>query len=212
MNYLRRSILNIIRKPSKSLLLFFIVLLLGNLVCGSYAIMQSTNIVKNNIKQQLGAYVTIHANSKMNSDKMDYIISENYEIYKKELDVVNVFKDAVNNEIVQYSDYMYSYNEFESRDIINSESDINYSEEKEIDPLTSLEILGVSQPYFSDVKYERIDITDGRTFTDEEIQEGKHVIILDEKYKGVSDTCEFISYETRKSLDEEYYVIEKKAH
>lgn len=210
MNFLKRSILNILRKPSKSLLLFFIVLLLGNLICSSYAITQSTNNVKNNIEQQLGALVTIHANSKMNSEKNDYIISNENEIYRKHIDIVDVFKSITDNNIVKYSDYMYAYNVFESRNIVDSDSNLNYSENENIDPLTKLEILAVNQSNFSDIKDNRIKIISGRSFSNEEILNGEHVIILNEKYKGVNDACELVTYEKILSLDEEYYVCNRK--
>ena len=89
MNYFKRCILNIIRKPSKTLLLFLIIFLLGNLVCGSYAIAQSTTLIQNDIKQKLGALVTIHMDSKMMEEYATHIVSDNDEIYSPFLDIVD---------------------------------------------------------------------------------------------------------------------------
>ena len=206
MNYFKRCILNIIRKPSKTLLLFLIVFLLGNLVCGSYAITQSTTKVKDNIKQQLGGLITIHAKSKMNDDIYNHYACTS-KPYMKEKEVVDIFNEVSNHELVHYKDYMYSYL-FESRDIIFSR-DFEYSEVKKFDPLINLPVFGVSQSYFSDIKNERIVITEGRTFTDEEIETGSPKIILHENYQGENNTCDFISYEYIYTYGEKYYICNR---
>ena len=207
MNYFKRCILNIIRKPSKTLLLFLIIFLLGNLVCGSYAIAQSTTLIQNDIKQKLGALVTIHMDSKMMEEYATHIVSDNDEIYRPFLDIVDVFNEITQDERVQYSDYMYYYGQFYSREIKGSE--IGVYDEETIDPLTNILIQGVNQPYFSDIKDQRISITEGRTFTDEEIESGAHVIILDESFKSVNDTCESVSYEYIEEEDRYCYVCHR---
>lgn len=208
MNFFKKGVLSIIRKPSKSLLLFMIVFLLGNLVCGSQAIMQATVSVKNDIKQQLGALITIHANSEMNEDLVDYITFGDNKIDSKLLKVVDVFEEVSNRDEVQYSDYMYRYNEYESREIFNPAYD-NISVVEDIDPLTNLSIMGVSQSYFGDIKYGRISIVEGRSFSEEEIASQKKVIILNEAFKGVNDTCEYVSYEYLEEYGESYYICNR---
>lgn len=209
MKFFKRSIISIIRKPSKSLLLFLIVFLLGNLVCGSYAIMQSTISVRNDIKQKLGALITIHANDKLNDEINDYLLNYENKIVQEMFDITDIFENISDNEDIQYSDYMYEYPSYESRDIVNPYEYANYSEVEDIDPLVSVRVMGVIQPNFGDIKYERISITEGRTFTEEEINQKANVIILNENFKSVNDTCEYISREYDSGDGEYYYVCNR---
>lgn len=59
MNYIKRALLSITRKKSKSLLLFLIIFILGNVMAGAIAIRQGADNVEANIKRQLGAVLTL---------------------------------------------------------------------------------------------------------------------------------------------------------
>ena len=63
MNYIKRALLSISRKKSKSLLLFLIIFILGNVMAGAIAIRQGANNVETNIKRQLGAVLTIEVDN-----------------------------------------------------------------------------------------------------------------------------------------------------
>lgn len=64
MNYMKRALLSISRKKSKSLLLFLIIFILGNVMAGAIAIRQGADNVEKNIKRQLGAVLTVEVDHK----------------------------------------------------------------------------------------------------------------------------------------------------
>ncbi|WP_067836402.1 hypothetical protein [Amphibacillus sediminis] len=59
MSLLKRVWLSIIYRPIQSLLLFLFTLLLANVMAGSYTILQTTTTIKQEIKDQFGARVTV---------------------------------------------------------------------------------------------------------------------------------------------------------
>ena len=59
MNYLKRAWLSVTRRKGKSLLLFIIIFILGNVIAGAVSIQQATLNVERTIKSQMGAAVTL---------------------------------------------------------------------------------------------------------------------------------------------------------
>lgn len=50
MNFLKRALLSIQRRKGKSIILFLVIFILGNLMAGAIAIQQATRGVETNIK------------------------------------------------------------------------------------------------------------------------------------------------------------------
>lgn len=203
MNYIKRTILSIRRRMGKSALLFLIVFLLGNLIAGSYAIVKAMNVTKDNIKQGLGANLKIHADSILAGESYDYRYGENgdnHHIYPVYLDTVEQFNKIVKDDSrINNADFMYYYTDFSSREIYNNQSYGN-SNKPVIDPLmTNIATYGVSQPYFYDLTNNQIQITEGRTFTEDEIESGKKVILLNEEFYKADDKCKLIKYDEKLS-------------
>ena len=59
MNYLRRAWLSVMRRKGKSLILFCVIFILGNVIAGAIAVQQSTQNVEKQMKATLGATATI---------------------------------------------------------------------------------------------------------------------------------------------------------
>ncbi|WP_462258421.1 hypothetical protein [Vagococcus teuberi] len=62
MNFLKRALLSIQRRKGKSIILFLVIFILGNLMAGAIAIQQATRGVETDIKTQLGANATVSFN------------------------------------------------------------------------------------------------------------------------------------------------------
>jgi putative ABC transport system permease protein len=59
MNFLKRAVLSIARRPGKSLILFLVILIIGNLIAGTVAVRQATSQSEELAKRSLGASVSI---------------------------------------------------------------------------------------------------------------------------------------------------------
>ncbi|MDR2587185.1 MAG: ABC transporter permease [Coriobacteriales bacterium] len=59
MNFLKRAVLSIARRPGKSLILFLVILIIGNLIAGTVAVRQATSQSEEIAKRSLGANVSI---------------------------------------------------------------------------------------------------------------------------------------------------------
>lgn len=160
MNLVKRVYLVLIRNKKKSLSTFLIIFLLCNLIASSYAIMLSTNTVKNEIKESLSGIITIHAD-----EEMSYFERSNWKECYKITDLIDSY--ANNNSDISYMDYS-----FESMSYIKGVKDI------EFDEALAREIYAVSNENFEHLNEGNINIVEGRTFTKEEIDNGSNVIIV----------------------------------
>lgn len=66
MNYWNRALCSVTRRKGKSIILFAVIFILGNVIAGSIAIQQSSANVEKKIKNDLGAMVTVE----LDFDKM----------------------------------------------------------------------------------------------------------------------------------------------
>ena len=183
MDCMKRCMLSLIRKPIRTLILFLVIFLLGNLIAGSYAVNKSTNTVSNKIKEELSGVVTIHAGD-MNRYQD---VNENRELFYGLIDVLDVFTKENNK--IEYCDYGFS-----------SVSSVKKFMDYQFERRNSLGIIGINQPNFIDLENKDIVITEGRTFKQEEINNGNKVILIDRNYLNTMceqleendiDTCKF---------------------
>ena len=181
---IKRALLSVYRRLGKSVLLFLIVFLLGNLMVGSFAIGKSTDLVKDDIKRGLGAIITVHADEEMFSDLIYGTREYNLEGIPEVLEIIST------DERINYEDVMYHYI-MNSRNLAMTNQVFSYLI-SEIDPINIIGIYGVNLSNFSELREKNIVLTEGRTFTEEEIENGEHVIILHEDYRGVPAVCESI--------------------
>lgn len=186
MNYLKRSLCSISRRISKSMLLFLIVLLLGSLISGAISINQATKNVKENIKTDLGALITVQAKDDLTYDFDNWIWNGEFD---KSLQLTSQIEDSFNSLIqdskIKYAELVYNLalasNDFTSGTGFHHENDNKYYS------LSTIKLYGVSQPKFSDIIENNILIVEGRSFTEEEIKSGSNVLILDEKFRRIKD-------------------------
>ncbi|MGO2982476.1 MAG: ABC transporter permease, partial [Pseudolactococcus laudensis] len=59
MNFFNRAIRSVTRQKSKSMILFAVIFVLGNILAGSVIIQQSTQNVEKTTKEQMGAIATV---------------------------------------------------------------------------------------------------------------------------------------------------------
>ena len=175
MNVFKRIYLSLIRKPGRTLILFFIVFLLGNLIASSFSIYHSTNYVKNEIKNELASMITVHAGEDFT---FPMYFQDKKEYYSSITSKVDSFVE--DNQDIEYYDYSYS-----------ASLGLKKIDNFEFNRFETLDINAVTQANFSFLYNKDVFITEGRTFTEEELDNGSNVIILNKD--SFEENCEHLS-------------------
>lgn len=194
MNYLKRIFVSIERRKGKSLLLFLIVFLLGNVIAGAVAIQQSTMAVEENINEKLGSNIAITLSSTGAEKYMGYSYSEGMgiAIYNIDKRVVKVYDLAIEDTRVEYAEYVHSLPYYLNDEVVK--------------------LLGVQRTYFTDLELDNILIVNGRTFNEDEIVNGSSVIVLDQEYANnhnlsVGNSIVFTTQTLERTYDTSFEII-----
>lgn len=164
MNFLKRALLSTVRKKGKSIILLVVIFILGNLMAGSIAVKQATTNVEETIKNKLGAEANV-----------DY----DWENIGEDDDIPQLDQETVDKigklEGVKY----YEYN---LRTWLNSKEYESYCgpncEMGGMGEGVDFEFYGVQIPSIVDISENKIALSDGRVFKQEEIDEGKPVALV----------------------------------
>ncbi|NLY36519.1 MAG: ABC transporter permease [Tissierellia bacterium] len=187
MNYLKRALLSISRKKTKSLLLFAIIFILGNVMAGAIAIRQGADNVEQNIKSQLGAVVTIDIDQKEIEKAMmedptgmsfDWPEPPNFELLQS----------------ISTSAYVKSY-DFTTQSQVGSENLKawvdpemgQYISEDSMDKYWMYTIKGTQYAPVLSIEEGKSRLLDGRTFKPEEIEKGSSVVLISKLLADVND-------------------------
>lgn len=166
--------LSISRRLSKSLILFGIVFLMGNLLCASISISHSMGVLKEDFLKQLGHQVKLERTYDFDIFEFPYEEEnrENLEDFNKKLE------ELKKENIIQYFDNNFILNGLYSNELVYKN---NYIEQP-CDYHGELLAFGISEKQLMDVQNQKIELTEGRTFTDEEMKNGEHKIIISNQY------------------------------
>lgn len=196
MNFLKRAWLSTIRRKGKSLLLLLIVFILGNVIAGSVSINQASSNVEKKIKNSMGAKATLEADYEQ-MDKDGVFEKEDFEFPTIGLDLIQT---VGNSSYVKYYDYnvMASMGSETLQPYVNPK----LKEDMGDDPYVkyySFTLNGIQYSKVSDIEEGKINLIDGRVFTDEEIASGAKLAIIDKRVADVNklkvgDTAVFTSY------------------
>lgn len=208
MNYLKRAWLSVTRRKGKSLLLFVIIFVLGNVIAGAVSIQQATQNVEQTIKLQMGATATLQA---------DY---ENLKESQYE-EVGTLTKDIVTKvgelPYVKYYDYvlMASFGSETLKPYTPDElSDMQVPQEANY---YAFRLRGTQSSKLLPLEEGHISLSSGRTFTDDEVKSGKNVVLISKELAesnqlSVGDTAHFTSfvmnYETNEVAEKIDYPME----
>lgn len=194
MNYVKRAFLSVTRKKGRSIILFAIVLILGNLIAGAISIQEATGNVEKNIKKQLGGTVTIGIDPKAYEEA--FANGENLKIPPLSKDLMN---QIGNSSYIKDFDYnlemmgggkelkAFELPDEDSQMLVNSgggESDFR--------------LKGVQDEAVLDFKQKKGKLLEGRTFTKEEVAKGSAVAIISQKVAEANNLAvgDKITYQT----------------
>ena len=175
MNYWKRARNSIFRTKGKSLILFAVIFVLGNVIAGAIAIQQSTANVEKKMKQQLGATVT----PELDLDKLMSQNSGGSAIKGPERLKEETIKKMGASPYVK--DYDYSYLTY-----LNVKKFKTYEMKQEGDmqitsPHKSMVLKGSNSTEPMDFKNKKVKLVDGRMLTKEELEGKKPVALISKK-------------------------------
>lgn len=169
MNYWNRALCSVTRRKGKSVILFAVIFILGNVIAGSIAIQQSTANVEKKIKHDLGATVSVDFDYQkmMDEGKTSTPPSLKVEDIKKmgESPYVKEFDYNVKSSLVVKK--IKTYEMKNAADFVGMPKLLNLKGNNLLEPL--------------DFKDKKVKLVEGRTFKQEEINSGKDVAIMSKK-------------------------------
>ena len=187
MNFFKRAIRSVTRQKSKSMILFAVIFILGNILAGSVIIQQSTQNVEKTTKEQMGAIATVG---------IDWSDTKR----QKEMEsMTNADYSALDEKMIQKiadSPYVknYDYSEqtgFESKLLKTydpaadkkSEDKENSSNEANGGFInTYIPVRGVQDPKIMDIALGKIKLAEGSVFTADDIAKGANVVLISKKF------------------------------
>ncbi|MDH6363141.1 putative ABC transport system permease protein [Enterococcus sp. PF1-24] len=188
MNFIQRAWASVVRRKGKSTILFLVIFILGNVIAGAIAIQQSTANVEKKVKADLGAVATIEYDwqTEMQEESSDEVVM--YE---------NLTEEQINEvgklPYVKEYDYAiqgyFSVTDLKTVGMPEEEADMYEGIGKMV--LANGTNLKEPIPF----KEKKVVLTDGRTFTDEEISAKKYVAVVSNSFaqeNGLALGDEFI--------------------
>lgn len=186
MNFFKRALLSIKRKPGKSLLLFLIIFILCNVIAGAVAIQLGTENVERNIKESLGAVYSI-------SMDHEQIAKDSEEAAKngEEFDYESI--EPVTKDIIQaigqsayVKQYDYSVKTQMGSDTITPFMPVGSEEFYGPDYAEQMKdwifsVNGTNYAPVLTISEGKEKLVSGRVFTEEEISAGAKVILINKK-------------------------------
>ncbi|MDH6363146.1 putative ABC transport system permease protein [Enterococcus sp. PF1-24] len=172
MNFLQRGLTSVFRRKGKSIILFAVIFILGNVIAGAIAISQSTANVEKKMKADLGAIATIEADFEKymqdNPDNMSFTIENPKEDLVKKIAELSYVKEF------EYSISSYAFsNQVKTVSLSNSEM------MSAADPIT---LKGTNLELPMDFKSSGLKLVDGRGFTPEELSSDNLKVIVSNKF------------------------------
>lgn len=176
MNFLKRAWLSVIRRKGKSLILFAVIFILGNVIAGAIAIQQSTANVEKKVKADLGAIATVD----YDYEALDEVATDTDFVWPDPLS-----EEQINEigEMPYVKEYDYSIGSYVP---VDSFKTISYNDVTEDDDTTFyggeetsyVSIKGTNATEPMDFKDKKVVLVDGRTFTAEDAEDGGYRAII----------------------------------
>jgi putative ABC transport system permease protein len=169
MNFIKRALCSVTRKKGKSLILFAVIFVLGNVIAGAIAIQQSTQNVEKSVKKELGGMATIQLDYENNQEEF---MKEDLEIEPLKVELIKKVGDSP---YVKYYDYN-SMSMVQTKDLKSVSS-----ESEEIGMMEGLTLKGVNYNKVVDIEENKVKLVEGKVFTQEDIDNGKNVGLISSK-------------------------------
>ncbi|MGM0168363.1 hypothetical protein IGI39_004118 [Enterococcus sp. AZ135] len=176
MNYWKRAKSSIFRTKGKSLILFAVIFVLGNVIAGAIAIQQSTTNVEKKMKQQLGA--TVSAEPDLNKLLEQNESGEGQSMKLEGLKEATIKKMGASPYV---KDYDYSYLAYLN---VKKFKVYEMKQQGNVDvstPYKTMTLKGSNSTEPLDFKNKKVKLVDGRMLTKEELAGKTPVALISKK-------------------------------
>lgn len=184
MNFLQRALKSVTRKKGRSIILFLVIFILGNVIAGSVAIEQSTKNVEKETKRQMGATATVQ----MDYEKLDRDQQKDPEKFENgdywQPPTLDVYEQIGKLSYVKYFDYSIpSWIGTVKFKMYQPEGDNTVYYGTSV--TNQLDVKGVNRKEVVDIEEGLIKLDEGEVFSDKDISEGANNVIIS---KELSET------------------------
>ena len=175
MNLIKRAYYSLINNRSKTIVLFLIVFILGNVMCGALAISQSINNAQSEFQKHYGAKINITL-----TKPTFEIMMTNESSKTKYINIKDYFENLIGKrtDMIAYQDCMYAIDGITSDDLYYEDERYSYIEKAE-----RIHLIGVTNANNGNLKNYKIELIEGRTFNDSEMKEGSQVIMISNNFQ-----------------------------
>lgn len=171
MNFLNRAFYSIVRRKGKSLILFLVVFILGNVIAGAIAIKQSTDNVEHKIKADLGAVAVVDIDT-------DSFLEENTTVLPTGLDRTLIDKIGASTYVETY-DYTISTWIFTTAFRPYSPNELTEYEQVSAEMYGfQFELKGANADEPSDFKNGLVKLVDGHFFSEKEAEKDQPLALV----------------------------------
>lgn len=178
MNLIKRAYYSVRNNLSKSLVLFAIVFIIGNVMCASLAITNSIENTQNEFRKHYGEKVEIEIMESLSI--RDIYKNGSSDLMKRVYEYLNNLVTN-NQEVLQYLDMNTAISGFYS-------NELKYVDEnEEVSGDMSVYLFGTSNPNMGLIKNYKIELIEGRLFSEEEMEKGSKVILISENFQIEKD-------------------------
>lgn len=179
MNFFKRALLSVTRRKGKSLILFAVIFILGNVIAGAIAIDQGTDNVEEDIKKKIGATATVT----IDQDKLEkYANEHNGEFPSEEIKDPSVKTLEKISQLAYVKYYDYNHRNIAQTEKIKRVKVNRANDDSMISGMSDMEnyvsFQGVNYAPLLDIKTKKISLADGRVFSDQEVSDGKAVAVV----------------------------------
>jgi putative ABC transport system permease protein len=195
-NFIKRGILSVLRRPIKSLILLLIIFILGDVMAGAISVEQAINKAQKNVLNKTGAIATLEIDYEKTSNL-------NGDDFQKKVKSISI--DTVNrigkSKYLSYYDFTTSYSlqtntlkRYATDDYPILKGDIDLSSSVIRGELADnpnqteyFNITGIQEKNMVDIQVGKIKLVGGRKFTDEEIENLKYVAIISKNFADTNN-------------------------
>ncbi|MGN1344779.1 MAG: ABC transporter permease [Traorella sp.] len=173
MNLFKRGYYSIIKNFRKSMMLFLVIFVLGNVICGTLAITQSLQSTQNEFRKHYGAKFEIKAAKSLDFLMWTNSASTNEYIKAKEALEYIAYVNGVD---YSYVDLNYYLKGFVSHSL-------GYVSDDELDTDLDIYLCGVTSAQMGLFKNYQLELVEGRSFHDDELINGSKVVLVSDRYR-----------------------------
>ncbi|MBO1308684.1 FtsX-like permease family protein [Enterococcus sp. 669A] len=174
MDFKQRALKSITRRKGKSLILFFVVFILGNVIAGAVAIQQSTVNVEKETKRSMGAVTSVQMDYEAYDKKMSNVSEEEMmNMAYPQPPKAKVYREIGDLSYVKRYDLFLTTGTGTVKLKSATDDNVGYGGTPYM-----FNIKGFNQKEFLDVTEGLVKITQGEGFTDNDIKNGTNAAII----------------------------------